>query len=253
MLHRFRGGYQLDPSRLKDGVDEVPPLHPHPVSRERDAAARRQVQQFPRTQPPQLVRGVARSAAGHPPPSRGLVRRHVRRELVPANGTGAGPSEPVDDAGRMVDVRAREADDAIAQAVRLEADAALAVGRVDQILRGDGDGGEGAEGPIGGRGRFHALFFSWWRCCLLLRRPATATTKDPTDIASDVAGHLAHVVAELRPIHVAAAAAIWLVRLWRMLAGVVTTTAHVEGIAKEVHYSQAAIECAPLSGVYSFV
>ena len=60
-------------------------------------------------------------------------------------------------------MRAGESDDAVSQVMRFEADAALAVVGVDQVLGRDGDGGEGPDGTARGWRWLDGL-----RCLLLL-------------------------------------------------------------------------------------
>ena len=81
----------------------------------------------------------------------------VGKQLKATQGTGALLLEPLDDAGLVKDVSTGQAHDIrLADGMREEADAALAIALVDEILLGDSDAGEVVNGKLGG-GRTAAL------------------------------------------------------------------------------------------------
>ena len=139
-------------------------------------------------------------------------------------------------------MRAGESDDAVSQVMRFEADAALAVVGVDQILGRDGDGGEGPDGTARG----------WWwldglRCLLMLLvvlvlgRSGTALAGKWTASSStgkksaNVTSHLANFMTELGPVHAVIVLVLILVWLLLLMLTTIAATSDVEGIAEEVH------------------
>ena len=144
-------------------------------------------------------------------------------------------------------MRAGQPYDAVLEMMRFEADAALAVVLVDQVLGGDGDGGEGPDGTVRRRGWFDGL-----RCLvlllLLLGRSGTAlagkwttgssTRKESSDVTSHLTNLGSKVVAELGPVPavvVLILGLVWILLLLIVLMMPIAASTQVEGIAKEVH------------------
>ncbi len=81
----------------------------------------------------------------------------IRKQLKATQGTGALLLEPLDDAGLVKDVATGQAHHIrLADRMREEADAALAIALIDEILLGHSDAGEVVNGELGG-GRTAAL------------------------------------------------------------------------------------------------
>jgi hypothetical protein len=86
-----------------------------------------------------------------------LVMLIIRKQLKPTQGTGALLLEPLDDAGLVKDVPTGQPHHIrLADRMREEADAALAIALIDEILLGHSDASEVVNGELGG-GRTAAL------------------------------------------------------------------------------------------------
>ena len=144
---------------------------------------------------------------------------------------------------------AGEPHDAVLEMMRFEADAALAVVLVDQVLGGDGDGGEGPDGTVRRRGWFDGLRrLLLLLLLLLLGRSGTAlagkwtTGSSASEESANVTSHLTNlgskVVAELGPVPavvVLILGLVWILLLLIVLMMPIAASTQVEGIAKEVH------------------
>ena len=143
-------------------------------------------------------------------------------------------------------MRTGKTDDAVLEMMRFEADAALAVVLVHQVLGGDGDGGEGPDGTVRRRRWFDGL-----RCLLLLLllgRSGTALAgkwtasssagKESSDVTSHLTNLGSKVVAELGPVPavvVLILGLVWILLLLIVMTMSIAASTQVEGIAKEVH------------------
>ena len=139
--------------------------------------------------------------------------------------------------------------DAVLEVMRFEADAALAVVLVDQVLGGDGDGGEGPDGTVRRRGWFDGLRrLLLLLLLLLLGRSGTAlagkwtTGSSASEESANVTAHLTNlgskVVAELGPVPavvVLILGLVWILLLLIVMMMPIAASTQVEGIAKEVH------------------
>ena len=146
-------------------------------------------------------------------------------------------------------MRTGKTDDAVLEMMRFEADAALAVVLVDQVLGGDGDGGEGPDGTVRRRRWFDGL-----RCLLLLLlllllgrsgttlagkwTASSSTRKESANVTSHLTNLGSKVVAELGPVHAVVVliwGLVWILLLLIVMMMPIAAPTHVEGIAEEVH------------------